>query len=48
LLRERVLGVSFFQRVLRAAFNAAPAKSALAGVVAPGEFALAGFELDGA
>jgi hypothetical protein len=43
-----VLGVTFFQRVLRAAFHAAPAKGALARVVAPGELAFAGLELDGA
>jgi hypothetical protein len=43
-----VFGVAFLQRVLRATFNATPAKSALARVVAPGELTFAGFELDGA
>ncbi len=48
LLAERVLGMAFFERVLRAAFNAAAAEGALAGIVAPGELAFAGLELDGA
>jgi hypothetical protein len=43
-----VLGVPFLQSVLSAAFHASPAKGALAWVIAPGELAFAGLELDGA
>src|SRR5208337_3425090 len=48
LLRERVLGVAFLERVFNATLHAAAAEGALARVVAPRELALAGLELDGA
>src|SRR4051794_17624173 len=36
------------ERMLFAAFNASPAERALPGIVAPGEFALAALEVNGA
>ncbi len=46
-INGRAFGV-LAQRMALAAFHAAPAKRALAGIVAPGEVALAALEFDGA
>jgi hypothetical protein len=43
-----MFAAAFFQGMLDAALDAAPAEGALAGVVTPCELAFAGLELDGA